>query len=69
MSDYTMKLLPSVIVCGFASAALVYSNLSSAQQAAIPQYIQAAIVNPARPEKDSSETPTRSLAKSLRFRA
>ena len=49
---YTMKLLPSVIVCGFASAALACSDLSSAQHAAIPQYIQAAIVNPARQEKD-----------------
>ena len=49
---YTMKLLPSVIVCGFARAALACSDLSSAQHAAIPQYIQAAIVNPARQEKD-----------------
>jgi predicted methyltransferase len=47
-----MKSLIFVIACCFASALIACSNLSPAQQASIPQYIQAAIANPARPEKD-----------------
>jgi predicted methyltransferase len=52
MRRHTMTLLPSLMVCGFASVLLACSNLSSAQHASIPQYIEAAIASPARPEKD-----------------